>query len=219
MPRRARIAQAAMAAALVLALAGCAGDDWSTPRPATTALGAPAPGFLPTSTPSPEATVTPSSGSWAGADPAPGYRVVLLTAGDDPSTLTLEAAVRAWASDVHADLRTVSADDDPVVGIVHAMDLKPELIVSVGDALIDPLAIVAPNHLDVSFLVLGAELAEPTGNVTAVDWTGAGFRGEGLGTATHFDQASFTPERSADAVRAGTAAVLNGLTGVVLWID
>jgi hypothetical protein len=48
---------------------------------------------------------------------------------------------------------------------------------------------------------------------------GAGFRGEGLGSATHFDEASFTPERCDDAIRAGVAAVLTGMTGVVLWIS
>lgn len=69
------------------------------------------------------------------------------------------------------------------------------------------------------FLVLGAELAEPTYNVTAVEWSGAGFRGEGLGSATLFDESSFSPERCADAIRAGTAAVLSGTTGIVLWIE
>jgi hypothetical protein len=34
-----------------------------------------------------------------------------------------------------------------------------------------------------------------------------------------YDPATFTPERAARAVRAGVAAVLNGLTGIVIWID
>ena len=78
---------------------------------------------------------------------------------------------------------------------------------------------VTANHLDQQFLVVGAELAEPTHNVTAADWTGASFRGEGLGTSSTYDPASFTPERARDAVRAGVAAVLSGLTGIVIWLD
>ena len=52
----------------------------------------------------------------------------------------------------------------------------------------------------------------------AVDWAGAGFRGEDLGQATHHDPASFTPERCRDAVAAGVAALLSGQNGVVVWI-
>lgn len=78
---------------------------------------------------------------------------------------------------------------------------------------------VTPNHLSQPFLVVGAELAEPTGNVTAVDWSGASFRGEGLGASSAYDPASFTAERCAAAIRAGVAAVLNDLTGIVIWLD
>lgn len=213
------LAATTAAAVLLLALTGCATDDWSTPRAAPTVIGTPAAGFMPESAPSPEATVAPADGSWHGVSPSPGYRVVLLTSGTDATTDVLNAAVERWAADEQVSLRTVAAQDaDPIPAIVDAMEMKPDLIVSTGEALIDALAMVTPNHLDVSFLVLGAELAEPTDNVTAVDWTGAGFRGEGLGSATHFDESSFTPERSDAAIRAGSAAVLTGMTGVVLWI-
>ena len=66
---------------------------------------------------------------------------------------------------------------------------------------------------------MGAELAEPTRNVTAVAWSGASFRGEGLGTSSTYDAASFTAERCSASVRAGVAAVLNDVTGVVIWLD
>jgi hypothetical protein len=145
--------------------------------------------------------------------------VVLLTSGDDATTEALSTAVEQWAEETDADLRHVEAGSDPIPGIVEAMDMNPELTVTAGEDLVDALAMVTPNHLDMPFLVLGAELAEPTYNVTAVEWDGAGFRGEGLGSATHFDALSFSPERCADAIRAGAAAVLTGMTGVVLWID
>jgi hypothetical protein len=216
---RATTAAASAAAVLLLSLSGCAAADWSAPRPSTTAIGTPAAGFTPEVEPSPEATVEPLADSWAAVQPSPGYRVVLLTSGDDVTTQAISAAVEEWATDTGADLRRVQAGDDAIPGIVEAMDMNPELIVTAGESLIDALAMVTPNHLDIPFLVLGAELAEPTYNVTAVDWTGAGFRGEGLGTATHFDESTFTPERCADAIRAGSTAVLTGMTGVVLWID
>ncbi len=62
-------------------------------------------------------------------------------------------------------------------------------------------------------------MAEPTGNVTAADWAGASFRGEGLGVPTAYDPATFTSERAARAVRAGVAAVLNDITGIVIQLD
>ncbi|GAA5195165.1 hypothetical protein GCM10025773_00470 [Microbacterium jejuense] len=215
-----RALSATAAAVLLLSLTGCATDDWSAPRAAPTVVGTPAAGFMPATAPSPEATVVPADGSWQGVSPSAGYRVVLLTSGSDATTEVLNAAVEDWASEEQVSLRTVVAEDSGAIrAIVDAMDMKPDLIVSTGEALVDALAMVTPNHLDVSFLVLGAELAEPTYNVTAVDWTGAGFRGEGLGSATHFDESSFTPERSDAAIRAGAAAVLTGMTGVVLWIE
>ncbi|MFB2555337.1 hypothetical protein [Herbiconiux liangxiaofengii] len=205
-----------LAAAL---LAGCASSDWSQPHPAPTAIGALGEGFLPTDPPSPEATIDPAPGSWDDVRPSPGFRVVLLHSGDEPEVATLTDAVRDWAAADDVDLREVPVGEHPIDSVVEAMDLHPDLIISAGNDLIDPLAAVTPSHLDQLFLVVGAELAEPTENVTSVDWTGAAFRGEGLGAASQYDPASFTAERCAAAVRAGVAAVLHGDTGIVLWID
>ncbi|MDX6264235.1 MAG: hypothetical protein QOH84_5923, partial [Kribbellaceae bacterium] len=112
----------------------------------------------------------------------------------------------------------VTAADDHIARIGEAMDLHPDLIVAAGNNLVDPLAMVTPNHLDQQFLVVGAELAEPTGNVTAADWTGASFRGEGLGASSTYDPTTFTPTRAAAAIRAGVASVLSGWSGIVLWL-
>ncbi|MDT0116473.1 hypothetical protein Q9R20_05660 [Microbacterium sp. PRF11] len=215
-----RVLAAVAATAVVTLLAGCASaEGWSTMRPAPEAVGTPAPGFSPDTAPAPESTLAPAPGSWNSVSAPAGYRVVLLTVGDDAPTATLVAAVQDWAEETHADLRVVHADDDMIDGAVRAMELNPDLIISAGDALVDPLATVTANHLDRQFLIVGAELAEPTENVTAADWTGAAYRGEDLGTAAAYDPATFTPERAGAAVRAGVAAVLTGLRGVVLWID
>jgi hypothetical protein len=170
--------------------------------------------------PAPEASFAPRPGSWADVRPSKGYRVVLLRAGADDPTRTLAGAVTHWADQVDASLKTVDAKrpDKLVASITEALNLKPDLIISVGNTLVDPLALVTANHLDQQFLVVGAELAEPTENVTAADWTGASFRGEG-GMPCAYDAASFTRERAARAIRAGVAAVLNGITGVVIRLD
>jgi len=146
-------------------------------------------------------------------------RVVLLTAGHDKPTKVLVGAIRKWADDEDVELRTVTADGDPLGGVVRATKLKPDLIVSAGNDLIDPLATVTASHLGQKFLVVGAEVAEPTANVTAVDWSGASFRGEGLGMPSSYDPGTFTAARCARGIRAGIAAVLTGMSGVVLWID
>ncbi|MET8553229.1 hypothetical protein [Micromonospora zamorensis] len=212
----------AMLAATVALITGCdSGDDWSQPHPEPAAIGTLGPGFVaPSTTPAPEATITPQPGSWDGVHPPKDYRVVLLTSGDDNPTKMLVTAVKEWADDEHVDLRTivVGTAHDAVSSIAKAMEMGPDLIIGAGNDLIDPLALVTPSHLDEKFLVVGAELAEPTHNVTAVDWDGASFRGEGLGASSTYDPKSFTAERCAAAVRAGVAAVLNDLTGIVVWL-
>lgn len=207
----------------VASLCGCgSADDWSQPHAEPSAVGTLGPGFVdPAMPPAPESTITPSSGSWGGVRPSKDYRVVLLTAGDDAQTKTLVTAVEQWAEDEDVSLKTVKATNPTqfVPRIGKAIALKPDLVISAGNDLIDPLAMVTPNHLDQQFLVVGAELAEPTENVTAADWTGASFRGEGLGMSSTYDPVSFTPERTGAAVRAGVASVLSGLTGIVIWVD
>jgi hypothetical protein len=211
------IALVAACAAATLALSGCA-DPWEQPHAAPSPVGTPGPGFLPTATPSPGATVAPAAGSWSGVHPSPGYRVVLVTAGDDQGTRKIVDAVHDWAAAEDVDLRTVDAGDDLIASIVEAVHAGPDLIISAGESLIDPLDSVSANNLDRQFLVIGAELAEPTENVTAVDWTGASYRGGDAARASAFDASTFTPRRAEAAVRAGVAAVLQDLTGVVLWI-
>ncbi|PSM42835.1 hypothetical protein C6Y14_11585 [Streptomyces dioscori] len=222
--RRPLLTAAALASAAALAVTGCGGDgdDWSRPHPRPSAVGALGAGFVdPAASPAPEATVTPRPGSWSAVRPSEGYRVVLLTAGDDRPTKRLVTAVREWADREQVDLRTESVTEaaDLVPAVDRAIDMGPDLVVSAGNDLIDALATVTPNHLSQQFLVVGAELAEPTHNVTAVDWSGASFRGEGLGMSSAYDPESFTAARCAAAIRAGTAAVLSGWTGIVVWMD
>jgi hypothetical protein len=204
-------------------LGGCgSSDDWSAPHAKPAAVGTLGPGFVdPKAPPAPEATITPRPGSWDAVHPSKGYRVVLLTAGEDAPTKALVGAVTKWAEQEDVSLKTVTATDPHqfIPSIRRAIDMTPDLIVCAGNALVDPLALVTANHLDRQFLVIGAELAEPTENVTAADWTGASFRGEGLGMPDAYDPGTFTHERATRAVRAGVAAVLNGITGIVIRLS
>lgn len=224
----------ALTGAVALALAACSTDasaDVARDVPARSAspsaAGTLGPGFTdPSSPPSPEATIRPAPGSWDGTHPPTGYRVVLLTPGrtdddDRTATTTLAAAVRSWAADEGVSVTTVEPDspDDMVDAVLRAVDERSDLVVSVGDAMVDPVAAISPSALHQQFLVVGAEVAEPTSNVTAADWTGGGFRGEGLGAASHHDPTTFTAARAGRALRAGVAAVQHDLNGTVVWVD
>ncbi|MFB9315536.1 hypothetical protein [Nocardioides plantarum] len=211
---------------LLLTTAGCSADGGSeagsdrasdTPSAVLTA----GPGFAPATPPPPAGTFTPAPESWAGTNPPAGYRVVLLTTEKGARTRVLSEATRAWAKETGVDLTEVEAadPDDYLARIQEAIDAHPDLVVTTGDGLVDPLALVTASNLDQQFLVLGAELAEPTLNVTAADWDGAGYRGEGLGRPDSFDPASFTSRRAGDALRAGVTAVLTGLGGTVVRVE
>ena len=223
----------ALGAAAAVTLAGCSsatvGETVARPSGTATSdssagsLGA---GFVGSDTPpAPESTVTPAPGSWSGVHAPDHYDVVLLSdradTEDSAAARTLARAVRSWAAEEHVTVTpVVAADpDDRIAAVGRALDHHADLVVSVGNDMVDPVAAVSPTALRQQFLVLGAEIAEPTSNVTAADWTGGGFRGEGLGPSSHYDPRTFTADRAGRALRAGVAAVLHDLSGIVVWVD
>ena len=147
---------------------------------------------------------------------------MLLTAGDDSATTTLVKEVKEWAGAEDVRLETVAAKEPHriVDAIVEAMDLTPDLIICAGNALVDALALVTASHLNQQFLIVGAQLPEPTINVTAAIWRGASSRGiEVPDTAASFDPDAFTPRRVSAAIRAGVASVVSNITGIVISLD
>lgn len=186
---------------------------------------APAPlaeGFLSDdTTPSPEATITPETGSWEGVRPPAGYRIVLITAGDDAPTDNLVDGIEAWADreDVVLERMTAADDDEVEDRLNEAVATSPDLVLGAGNGVIDVFMLLTSQHLDQQFLVVGAELPEPTANVTSVIWPGATFRGTGLGASGEVDPTTFTTERADTAISAGVASVLHGHTGIVLYLD
>jgi hypothetical protein len=218
------IATLVAAATLAAVASGCASPVNSSQRHTERrSIGTLGSGFIdPTAPPPPESTIRPRPGSWDSVRPPHGYRVVLLTAGDDRATTTLVTAVRRWANAERVRLTTVAVrrPDGLVDGIVEAMDRRPDLIICAGTALVDALALVTASHLDQQFLVVGAQLPEPTVNVTAAIWRGASSRGaEVPDTASSFDPAAFTHEQAGAAIRAGVASVLSDITGIVISLE
>jgi hypothetical protein len=130
--------------------------------------------------------------------------------------------VKEWARAEHVNLTTVAAKehDRLVAAIVEATRRAPDLIICAGNDLVDPLALVTASYLTQQFLVVGAQLPEPTVNVTAAIWAGASSRGREVpDTPSSFHPHAFTPERAGAAIRAGVASVLSGLTGIVIRLD
>ena len=227
LPGRSRLrlqrAAVVIAAATLVVVSGwaCSGDSSELDakrRP----IGTLGPGFIdPAAPPPPEGMIRPRPGSWDAVRPPRGYRVVLLTAGNDHPTTTLVTAVKQWANAESVRLKTVAVTEPHrfVDGIVEAMDLRPDLVICAGQALVDALALVTASHLDQQFLVVGAQLPEPTVNVTAAIWRGASSRGREVpNTALSFDPDAFRPEHAGAAIRAGVASVLSELTGIVIWL-
>ena len=215
----------ALAAVIAAAVSGCSAAvsaPSASPSPSASRaaadiqpLGA---GFAGATPPTPEATIDPEPGSWDGVVPPDGYRVVLIAESSDAAADTLSAAVQRWAVSEKANLTVLTAAGDYEVldRIDEAVSLTPDLVIGVGDGLVDMFTLLTPQRLEQHFLILGAELPEPTANVTSVIWPGATYRGTGLSTSGGVDASTVTAERAEEAITAGVASVLHDLTGIVL---
>lgn len=175
--------------------------------------------------------VSPGPETWTKVRPSSDYRVLLLAAGKDagtaydPQVQVLVDAVRRWAGDedrVKLKVRYLSDPDAYIQELDDAAkDDHADLIVTAGNTLVDPVAVVSANYAGYEpqqFLVLGAEVAEPTTNIAATDWAGSAYLGEGLDESQYYDPAAVTAPRAYAALRAGAAAVLSGYTSVIVRI-
>ncbi|MBO9522115.1 MAG: hypothetical protein J7518_11310 [Nocardioidaceae bacterium] len=239
-PGRLRRTAVAIAAALALVagavlLLGTRTDamDWSSPHRVPHAEGQLDPDFH-----APDLdgfyssqVVEPDPETWTRVRPSGDYRVLLLAAGrsrrvaQDPQVATLVAAARKWAKAEGrvqlkvrylSDPRTFIRDLDDAAKHDHA-----DLIMTAGNALVEPVAAVSANYAGEDpqqFLVLGAEVAEPTANIAATDWTGSAYLGEGLPESHFYDPRAVTAPRAYAALRAGVAAVLTGYRSVIVRI-
>ncbi|MFC5928172.1 BMP family ABC transporter substrate-binding protein [Cryobacterium melibiosiphilum] len=210
------------ALALLLVVSGCATGTTATPGQSLRPLGS---GYLGSITMQmPEPTLSPLPGSWDGVVPPAGYRAIVISrsvAGDPgnaDATRAIGAAVERWAAQYDVDLQSfVAADDDEVERHLDAaVALSPDLVLGAGSGVVDVFSLLTAQNLGQEFLMVGAQLPEPTANVTAAVWAGATFRGTGVSVPADQVASAVTVQRAEDAVTAGVAGVLHGLSGVVV---
>lgn len=166
------------------------------------------------SSPAPEATVTPAPGSWDEVAVPSGLDLVAITTGE---SAPIERALDAWAGEHQARVEIVRATDADGVEAALVAAVGADVVVGLGPGVVDAFALSTPQFLDQQFAVVGAQLAEPTENVTAVVWEGASFRGTGISEDGSAD-GTVSAARAGDAVSAALAAVAAGVRGVVLQL-
>lgn len=151
-----------------------------------------------------------------------GHLLAVITPGDSNASADLLRAAETVAAAAGAELRAFPADaaaSDPVgAALSAAIDADPDLIVGLGAGTVDVIGFESAQRLDQQFLVVGAQLPEPTENVTAVVWDGATSRGSAASPDGELDAASITAERGQDALEAGLVSIREGTTGVVLHL-
>lgn len=152
-----------------------------------------------------------------------GYRIAVVTRDDSASSTALLDAARLFAQERRAELLEFPAEAPDIDGVDAALDralaADPDLIVGLGAGIVDLFSFETAQLLDQEFLIIGAQLAEPTDNVTAVIWDGATSRGSAASADDVLDDGAVTEERGVDALAVGVASIDAGVTGVVLHLE
>ncbi|MGO3886906.1 MAG: hypothetical protein ACTJHU_11485 [Mycetocola sp.] len=213
-------------------LIGCAGTGTGTGNPSDAGHGAPEQAA---STPG---AMAPSDADFASEQlPAPGAtRPAEDCAGGDAATAELSGATVALllpeepTADEQAiadGIRSVLADarvqtmSQPGQGapadevIIAAAEERPAVIVVVGEHQLDAIDRVAASRLEQRFLILGAQLPEPTENVTAVIWPGGDGRGMAAASEPAPDTTALDPAAADSAVQTGLCAAVGDGSGFV----
>lgn len=144
------------------------------------------------------------------------YRIAVVVPDDSDESQTLLAATREFAASSGAELvefRAAAAGDDPVGdAFEEAAGAEADVVVGLGEGVIDVFDFETAKLLDQEFLIVGGQLAEPTKNVTAVIWPGATSR-------EPVDEESVTVPRGRDALGTGVDSIRSGVTGTVLRLE
>jgi ABC-type phosphate transport system substrate-binding protein len=165
--------------------------------------------------PSPGATLPPVTAPPASADRLASFTVRIVAA-DDALSASGTAAAIAFAeqngADVEASVSAAGDDDAFAAHLEEAVAAAPSVILTVGPNAVDLVDSASANNLGQLFLLVGAQLPEPTANVTAAVWPGADSRGT-------VSMAETSPEAFSAHVdaglEAGFAAILADETGYV----
>lgn len=150
-----------------------------------------------------------------------GYRIAVVTR--DAASASLLDAAREFARERGAELSEFPAPSPDIDGVDAALDAaladNPDVVVGLGAGVVDLFSFETSQLLDQQFLVIGAQIAEPTDNVTAVIWDGATSRGSAASADGELDDASATHGRGWDAFSVGVTSIRSGVTGVVLRLE
>jgi len=165
--------------------------------------------------PSPGATLPPVAAPPASADRLASFTVRIVAA-DDALSASGTAAAIAFAeqngADVEASVSAAGDDDSFAAHLEEAVAAAPSVILTVGPNAVDLVDSASANNLGQLFLLVGAQLPEPTANVTAAVWPGADSRGTVSMAETSPD--AFAAHVDA-GLEAGFAAILADETGYV----
>ncbi|MFK4761256.1 hypothetical protein ACI3KS_10020 [Microbacterium sp. ZW T5_45] len=171
-------------------------------------------------TPMPAASAPPEQvpGSTLSADQVTaavphGQTLAVVVAADaDEQQSVAVAAIETFAA-AHGSVVQVFADAASADAVDRALASGPDVVVGVGPEVTGAVDLASASNLDVRFLVLGSQLAEPTGNVIAVVWPGADERAV---FAEEAQQLSGAEEYARAAIETGLAAFASGLDGHVI---
>lgn len=202
-----------------------------------TACAAPESGFSTaerTATPVPSSSTTESAGL---SRPAPGrtveavvpahavdlrgVRIAVVIPDEGATSRALQEGLRGFAEVNGLVVEEFVATGDAAsvdAAFAQALEAEPHIVVGLGAGAVDVFAYNSSQWLDQDFLLLGAQVAEPTSNVAAVVWEGATSRGSGAPADGDLDDTAVTPSRAAEAVSVGLATVMSGESGIVLHL-
>ncbi|NHI16155.1 BMP family ABC transporter substrate-binding protein [Microbacterium excoecariae] len=209
-----RFLRAATPLLLLAVLSGCGGGADPAPPTAGPALPAdPVPGATSLASP-PDADALAS---------LPGATLAIVLRADEAGAVTMRDAAVALAADTGVDADVFAAptpDADGVAeALAEALAADPDVVVGLGAGVVDVVSLESAQILDRSFLLVGAQVAEPTENVTAVVWDGATSRGSAASADGALDPATVTDSRARAALVAGLDAVWAGDTGGVILLS
>lgn len=187
--------------AVTLALSGCAVvvEDVGAPL-----VQAPAPERVPGST-------LAASAVTADVPDGLSLAVVVSPAPGEQESIAVEA-VRASAAE-HSGTVTVFDRAAVPESVSLALAADADVIVGIGPSAVGAIDLASASNLETSFLVLGTQLAEPTGNVIAVVWPGAQDRAVFADVEAEFVGAD---TYAATALETGLAAFASDLDGHVI---
>jgi basic membrane lipoprotein Med (substrate-binding protein (PBP1-ABC) superfamily) len=199
-----RLALLPLAVALLAVTAGCSAPS----APAEVAALAPTPAPAAGQGPVPGSTSTPAPGSWDSVPIPAGVTLEIVAAADDAETAAAIGAVQEWAEAHGAELVVTRGAGFEQL-LASAAAAAPSAVITIGPTALDAVDRVSASNTGQPFLLLGAQLPEPTGNVAAVVWPGASSRDTDYGQATGF------AGHAASAIAVGIAAVVEERTGTV----